>query len=86
MKNPETIKLHEIYHNLKNGIIYGHNVTNVRYPYFDINLSYSKTNNVFSWQHYGSSANKATISELRWIITIIFNCTPTEFTEKYTTE
>ena len=44
MKNPETIKLHEIYHNLKNGIIYGHNVTNVRYPYFDINLSYSKTN------------------------------------------
>lgn len=84
MKNSEAIKLHEIYHNLKNGIVYGHYVTNVSYPYFDINLSYSKTNNVFRWEHYGSSANKATISELLWIITIIFKCTPTEFTEKYT--
>ena len=37
------------------------------------------------WTHYGSSANKATLEELRWILTEIFEMTPEEFLFEYTT-
>lgn len=26
------------------------------------------------WQHYGQSANKRTLKELKWILNTIFNC------------
>ena len=37
------------------------------------------------WCHYGSSANKRTMEDLKWIITVIFRMTPEEFLYKYTT-
>ena len=86
MKNKETIMLHNIYHNLKDGMVYGYSVVNVKYPYFQEVLSYSEIKNIFCWHHYGSSANKATLSELRWIINVIFKMTPTEFIKQYTLE
>lgn len=35
------------------------------------------------WSHYGSSANRASLKSLRWIIEVIFDMKPSEFMEKY---
>lgn len=37
------------------------------------------------WTHYGSSANKPTKKALEWIIRTIFNTTPAEFLQTYST-
>ena len=73
--------LHVIYNNLQQGKVYGYNFTNVRFPYFIIVLC--KNGRFICWSNYGSSANKNTIKELEWIITVIFKCTPEEFVAKY---
>ena len=39
---------------------------------------------LIGWCHYGSSANRATKKELRWILNHIFEMRPTEFIKKYT--
>lgn len=35
------------------------------------------------WQHYGSSANKATKKDLLWILMVIFKMKPSEFVNEY---
>lgn len=37
------------------------------------------------WRHYGSSANRLSLTGLRWILTEIFEMTPEEFLYEYTT-
>ena len=37
------------------------------------------------WRHYGSSANKASLQNLKWIMTNIFNMTPEQFLYEHTT-
>lgn len=73
--------LNEMFNNLKKGGTYGHMVTNVRYPYFHENIW--NNGKFFCWNHYGSSANRATKEELEWLITTIFKCEPEEFVQKY---
>ena len=54
-------------------------------PYFSPELYKIPLKPFFGWTHYGSSANKATKAELNWIIRQIFNITPAEFLNRYTT-
>ena len=70
-----------IYKNLMENKYYGYVVTNVRFPYF--HLSLYKGKKFFYWNHYGSSANKATKKNLKWIIEVIFKMTPEEFINHY---
>ncbi len=37
------------------------------------------------WRHYGSSANKISLTSLRWILRTIFNTTAEQFLYDYTT-
>lgn len=37
------------------------------------------------WRHYGSSANKTSLTNLKWIMTNIFKMTPEQFLVNYTT-
>ena len=37
------------------------------------------------WKHYGSSANKLSLENLKWILTTIFKMTPEQFIFEYTT-
>lgn len=37
------------------------------------------------WRHYGSSANKCTRKDLRWLLKEIYHMTPAEFLAEYTT-
>lgn len=86
-------KLKEIYNNLQAGITYGEDMDRehhswINYPYFNAVLylianSPTSTEEVIGWRHYGSSANKNTEKDLKWILDNIFNMTPTEFTNKY---
>jgi hypothetical protein len=86
-------KLEEIYDNLQAGIAYGEDMTKeghswVKYPYFDTVLhlianSPHTTEEVIGWRHYGSSANKNTKEDLKWVLDNIFKMTPTEFLQKY---
>lgn len=39
--------------------------------------------NYIRWSYYGSSAEKITKENLRWILKNIFEMTPAEFLEKY---
>lgn len=70
-----------IYNNLIKGGRYGKLVKDVRYPYFRLNLCYVR--GYFHWSVAGSSANKATLEELAWIIEKIFKLTPKEFVNRY---
>lgn len=56
------------------------------YPMFDTVLSKHYCKNLFCWTHYGSSANKATMKDLHWIITTIFQTTAKEFMRQYMTK
>ena len=86
-------KLKEIYNNLQAGITYGEDMDRehhswITYPYFETVLwlmanSPGSAEEVIGWRHYGSSANKNTEKDLKWILDTIFNMTPTEFTSKY---
>ena len=42
-------------------------------------------NNYINWRNYGSSANKISLQNLRWILTEIFKLTPEQFLYNYTT-
>lgn len=70
--------LKNIYHNINNGCIYG------KYQKYgaDYNL-YLTVNGNIGWCHYGSSCNKNTLKDLKWIITTIFDTTPEQFTKEY---
>lgn len=41
--------------------------------------------NYIFWRHYGSSANRVSLQNLKWILKEIFKMTPEEFLYKYTT-
>ena len=80
-----------IYRNLKHGIRYGkynfydyYNCRPFPFPYFCVNLA--RRGNLLSWTHYGSSAEKFTLKDLEWIITVIFNTSPIDFLRDYTAE
>ena len=73
--------LHVIYNNLQKGKVYGYDFTNVRFPFFKIVLS--KNGRFIHWSNYGSSANKNTLKDLKWIIEVIFECTPEDFVQKF---
>lgn len=48
-------------------------------------LCLSPTKQYIRWRNYGSSANKNTKKDLKWILTEIFKITPEEFLAKYKT-
>lgn len=76
--------LNTIYNDLNNGFRYGKDFIypDIKYPFFDCVLYITNFNNI-GWSHYGSSANKNTLKNLFWIITVIFKLTPTEFLNFY---
>lgn len=74
--------LEAIYKNLQNGGVYGHMITNVRYPYFKWNL-YLTSKIYIGWTNAGSSANKNTLEDLAWIIKTIFETSPSGFIRRY---
>ena len=45
----------------------------------------SADNMYIRWRHYGESANKTSVTNLKWILTEIFKMTPEEFLFTYTT-
>ena len=45
----------------------------------------SADNTYIRWCHYGSSANKTSLKNLKWILTEIFRMTPEQFLFEYTT-
>ena len=45
----------------------------------------SANNEYIYWTHYGSSANKVSLQNLKWILTEIFKTTPEQFLLDYTT-
>ena len=81
MNNTEALNI--IYKHLKLGRRFGKWIHNVEYPYFNVNLSMSPDEKYWRWQNYGSSADKATKKELKWIIETIFKMKPMEFLEEY---
>lgn len=81
MKYSDALK--RIYKNINAGKNYGYNVVNVQYPYFS-DVLYKTRAGFIGWTHYGSSANKNTLNDLYWIITVIFKTTPDDFEKAYT--
>ena len=85
--------LNAIYRNLLNDVQYGKfsywnycDNKPLPYPYFNTVLYKHPYKNLFCWQNYGSSANKATKKDLTWIIKEIFRTTPEKFLLEYMTE
>lgn len=72
----------KIYRELNAGRRYGRDILNVTYPYFSSALWITECGNI-GWRHYGSSANKNTKKDLKWIIEIIFKLSPVEFLDVY---
>lgn len=91
----ERAALRQIRDDMKSGLIYGKDIfqygngTRPTYPYFSAAIYYKprpgRDPGLFCWTHYGSSANRATLAELAWIITIIFKTTPSKFRAEYIT-
>ena len=89
MNKTESETLREIMDSLKHGYSYGYdfvwdhyNNKPMPYPFFNAVL-YRTARGSIGWTHYGSSANPCTLRDLRWIIEIIFQTTPTHFLEKF---
>ena len=87
--------LTRIFDNLTAGAVYGHDRLSWRddypekaiagKPMFTTALYKDSFKPLFHWHNYGSSANKATMKDLLWIITQIFDCTPEQFERRYIT-
>lgn len=69
---------------LNNGDAYGYYVKNVEYPYFHAVLYASR--NYIKWSNYGSSANRKTARDLKWIINYIFFTDLNGFKKSYQIE
>lgn len=89
MKKSENIALHKIMNDLNAGFTFGRDCTwnyyenkPLHYPYFHHNLYITPRGNI-GWNCSGSSANKKTLEDLHWVITVIFRETPETFLEKY---
>ena len=95
LKNMEALM--RIYNNLLNGEQYG-SVCYYREdfpsleagkPYFWYSIAYANpapSNRYFHYRHYGSSAIKVNKRNLEWLIRAIFQCTETEFEQRYITK
>lgn len=90
MKSADDQLIDIIYDNLKNGLKYSrfyswdyYNNQPLKYPHFHTVLSYDPVKKLWIWTNYGSSANKATKKELKWILKNIFDCTAKEFIQDY---
>jgi len=76
-----------IFENLNNGKYYGQktacgqHIDKRGFYYSDV---LSRYNNYFRWTYFGSSCEKNTAENLRWILTHIFKMSAVEFSEKYT--
>lgn len=92
MKDNFSNSLNNIWNNLMSGGVYGYcfrhpDFTFTDYGYtFTASLSYDSIKKLFFWRHAGQSANKATMQDLAWIITVIFNMTPPEFEKRFLLE
>lgn len=87
-KNEKEI-LRGIMSDLKAGFTFGKDYTwdyynnkPYRFPFFSSALYITPSKNI-GWTNYGSSANKCNLSELEWIITVIFKTTPSGFLREY---
>ena len=92
MKENFSNSLNNIWDNLMAGGVYGYvfhspglRFTDYGYT-FNTSLYYDNRKKLFFWHNYGSSANKATIKDLAFIITVIFNMTPPEFEKRFLLE
>lgn len=70
--------LHVIYYNLYAGGMYG------TCEPWGFSWALFKDGRFWRWRCYGSSANRATLAELRWILEVVFKMTPDEFLKTYT--
>lgn len=75
--------LHRIYRNLLMERSYGYFSTFNNGERYIHDVLYLTDYGNIGWNHYGSSANKCTLKELKWIITKIFDTTPEEFEDRY---
>lgn len=95
MNSTEREALRTIRDNLKSGLVYGKDVfrwpsgDGPRFPYFSEAISYKpkpgRHPGYFCWNNFGSSAERATLAGLQWIIETIFETTPSAFLEEYIT-
>ena len=81
--------LRDILRDVKAGYRYGKDYTwnyyenkPYRYPYFGSALYLTPSGNI-GYEHFGSSAIKATLRDLEWLITVIFKTTPSGFLRDY---
>jgi hypothetical protein len=81
--------LREIARNLKAGRVYGiyRNSSSGQYWErvlgYDYGMSGGRERPMWFWCHYGSSANRATLRDLAWLLRVIFKLTPGEFVARY---
>lgn len=73
--------LRELFDNLKNGAVYGHQVNNVAYPFFWENVGIH--DGYIKWNHYGASANDVSMNDLAFVVFTIFKTTPRAFMQEY---
>ena len=61
-----------------------HTKCNLSYGYGTATLNgKQKEVPLWVWEHYGRSANRATLNDLNWIVRTIFQMKPSEFVAKY---
>ena len=89
MSTNEKEILRGIMHDLKSGFTFGkdhtwdyYNSRPMRFPYFSSVLYVTPSGNI-GYTHFGSSAIKPTMRDLEWLITVIFNTTPSGFLREY---
>ena len=87
------VYLKKIYNLLKNGEQFGYfsywnyyDNKPYNFPCFHTVLYKHGIKPIFCWCYYGSSANKATLEKLNWIIKTIFQTTPEKFLLQYKTK
>lgn len=73
--------LRELFDNLKNGAVYGHQVNNVVCPFFWENIGIH--DGYIKWNHYGASANDVNMNDLAFVVFTIFKTTPRAFMQEY---
>lgn len=76
-------KLKEIFNNVNDGKSYGETIKDSRFPAFWEVLTLSPNKEYIRYRHYGSSAVKNDIRELVWVLSTIFQMTPSEFINNY---
>lgn len=73
--------LRELFEDLKNGAVYGHQVNNVMYPFFWENIGIH--GGYIKWNHYGAGANSVSMNDLAFVVFTIFKTTPRAFMQEY---